>query len=145
MRLTAYFSPKYVSGLVETGISSGTGTDSGPVNFFLGVNLHIAGRMVVGDYSDTGGKYYTDRASATGTYFSVSVRLGYTIGYLKPKEKESSIHERYHRLKAKRARKVEKVKPTHKEKKGPGFKGFKNRKSKSKEGNIERRIQRTDN
>jgi hypothetical protein len=145
MRLTAYFSPKYTSGFVETGICTGTGRYSGPVNFFLGVNLHIAGLMIAGDYSVSGGRYYTDVASATGSYFSISMRLGYTIGYLPHKERESSIHDRYPAAKRRTGPKSEKIKPAHHDQRGPAFKGFHNRKPKPKTGGVERRIQRTDN
>ena len=142
--LTAYFSPKYVSGFVEAGFCSGYGPRVGRVSFFAGVNLHIAGPMVFGEYSNTGGpQNYSDHASASGTYFSISLRLGYTIGYLKAKEKETSIHDRYHQSRSTKEPKTEKVKRPKQKQRGPAFKGFRNKKSNP--ARIQRGIQPTNN
>ena len=144
--LTASFSRQYVSGLIETGFLWGNGRHSDPWSVFTGINLHIAGRMVSGDYSNTGGpQSYTDHASSTGSYLSISLRIGYTLGYIKHTERESSIHDEYHPLKSKPARQVKKAKRPHQKQRGPAFKGFKNKKSKPGSEGLERSVQRTDN
>jgi hypothetical protein len=79
LQLTAQYAPHYWSGFLESGICFRVrdSENRGPL-FFAGLRYTLAGKAVSANYQDiqSGNLVYNDHLTATGSYWSLSMRIG---------------------------------------------------------------------